>query len=106
MRHSTARPRKAAGRTGGWRPMCWRLSEIPSTRCRTTGRIAPRPASRHKEGRMATREQVSELKTKMGEERAALIAAAGGLSREDALRVPQDAEGEEQWTALEQLAHL
>jgi hypothetical protein len=55
---------------------------------------------------MATREQVEELKAKMAEERAALIAAGSGLSREDALRVPVDAEGEEQWTALEQLAHL
>jgi hypothetical protein len=55
---------------------------------------------------MATREQVLELKAKMAEERAALIAAARSLSREDALKVPVDAEGEEQWTALEQLAHL
>jgi hypothetical protein len=55
---------------------------------------------------MATREQVAELKAKMAEERAALIAAGRGLSIEDALRVPKDAEGEEQWTALEQLAHL
>lgn len=55
---------------------------------------------------MATREQVEELKTKMAEERAQLIAAATSLSAEDALRVPVDAEGEEQWTALEQLAHL
>jgi hypothetical protein len=42
----------------------------------------------------------------MAEERAALIAAARSLSPDDALRVPVDAEGEEQWTALEQLAHL
>lgn len=55
---------------------------------------------------MATREQVVELKEKMAEERATLIAAARGLSADDALRVPKDAEGEEQWTALEQLAHL
>ena len=55
---------------------------------------------------MATREQVEELKTKMREERAGLIAAARSLSAEDALRVPVDAEGEEQWTAVEQLAHL
>ena len=55
---------------------------------------------------MATREQVEELKQKMAEERAALIAAARGLTPDDALRVPKDAEGEEQWTALEQLAHL
>lgn len=55
---------------------------------------------------MATAEQVAELKQKMAEERAVLIAAASGLSPEDALHVPVDAEGEEQWTALEQLAHL
>ena len=55
---------------------------------------------------MAAREQVDDLKAKMREERAALIAAANSLSPEDLLRVPVDAEGEEQWTALEQLAHL
>ncbi|MGI8925478.1 MAG: DinB family protein [Tepidiformaceae bacterium] len=55
---------------------------------------------------MATIEQVSELKEKMAEERGALIVAARSLSPEEALRVPEDAEGEEQWTALEQLAHL
>ncbi|MCK9518225.1 MAG: DinB family protein [Dehalococcoidia bacterium] len=55
---------------------------------------------------MATREQIDDLKTKMAEERAALIEGARALTPEDALRVPVDAEGEEQWTALEQLAHL
>jgi len=55
---------------------------------------------------MATLEQVAELKQKMTEQRAELVAAARSLSPEDALRVPKDAEGEEQWTALEQLAHL
>ena len=55
---------------------------------------------------MATREQVDELKVKMADQRAELLAAARSLSPEDALRVPTDAEGEEQWTALEQLAHL
>jgi DinB family protein len=55
---------------------------------------------------MATQEQVDELVTKMREQRAELLAAARSLSAEDALRVPVDAEGEEQWTALEQLAHL
>jgi len=55
---------------------------------------------------MATREQVDELKRKMAEQRTELLAAARSLRREDALRVPVDAEGEEQWTALEQLAHL
>lgn len=55
---------------------------------------------------MATAEDVKELKEKMAEERAKLIEAARSLSPEDSLRVPVDAEGEEQWTALEQLAHL
>jgi hypothetical protein len=55
---------------------------------------------------MATPEQIDDLKQKLAEERAALIAAASSLSPADALRVPVDAEGEEQWTALEQLAHL
>ncbi len=55
---------------------------------------------------MATREQVDELKQKMADQRAELLAAARSLSPDDALRVPKDAEGEEQWTALEQLAHL
>jgi len=55
---------------------------------------------------MATPEQVAELKQKMAGERAALIAAASALSPADCLRIPVDAEGEEQWTALEQLAHL
>ena len=55
---------------------------------------------------MATREQVDELKAKMASQRAELFVAARSLSRDDALRVPVDAEGEEQWTALEQLAHL
>lgn len=55
---------------------------------------------------MVEREAVDELKRKIGEERAALIEAARRLSPEDLRRVPVDAEGEEQWTALEQLAHL
>jgi hypothetical protein len=55
---------------------------------------------------MATPEQVDELRQKMREQRAALVQAARSLSAADALRVPKDAEGEEQWTAIEQLAHL
>ncbi len=55
---------------------------------------------------MATREQVDELVQKMAAQRAELIAAVRSLSPQDALRVPVDAEGEDQWTALEQLAHL
>lgn len=55
---------------------------------------------------MATREDVEELKSKMRQERAALLAAAAALNPTEALHVPVDAEGEEQWTAVEQLAHL
>ncbi len=55
---------------------------------------------------MVARELVDELKSKMHEQRKGLLAAARSLSPEDALRVPVDAVGEEQWTALEQLAHL
>lgn len=55
---------------------------------------------------MATRGQVDELRQKMREQRTELMAAARGLTPDDALRVPKDATGEEQWTALEQLAHL
>ncbi|MGH2633788.1 MAG: DinB family protein [Tepidiformaceae bacterium] len=55
---------------------------------------------------MATRDQVKDLKDKMHQERAELIAAARSLTAEEALRVPVDAEGEEQWTAVEQLSHL
>jgi hypothetical protein len=55
---------------------------------------------------VATLEQVDELKQKMAEQRSELLDAARSLSREDSLRVPVDAEGEEQWTALEQLGHL
>jgi hypothetical protein len=55
---------------------------------------------------MATPKQVADLKQKTAEERAGLIAAVRSLSEEDLRKVPVDAEGEEQWTALEQLAHL
>ncbi len=55
---------------------------------------------------MATREQIDELLSKMAEQRAGLFAAVESLAGDDLLRVPKDAEGEEQWTALEQLAHL
>lgn len=55
---------------------------------------------------MATREQVVELTAKMAEERARLVDAVRSLTSEELYRIPVDAEGEEQWTALEQLAHL
>ena len=42
----------------------------------------------------------------MREERSVLVTAARALSPGDALAVPANAEGEEQWTALEQMAHL
>jgi hypothetical protein len=55
---------------------------------------------------MATRDQVDELKQKMAAQRDELVAAVRSLSPEDCLRIPRDAEGEDQWTALEQLGHL
>lgn len=55
---------------------------------------------------MATRADVNELLDKMAQERGKLIEAAMSLSAPDSLAVPQNAEGEEQWTAREQLAHL
>jgi DinB family protein len=55
---------------------------------------------------MATQDQIDELYEKMGEERARLLALLGGLTEEQALFVPENAEGEAQWTAKEQVAHL
>ena len=49
---------------------------------------------------------VDTLIAKMASARATVLAAAEALSEADADRVPSDAEGEEQWTAKEQLAHL
>ena len=49
---------------------------------------------------------VDTLLSKMATERASLLRAAETLSAADADSVPQNAEGEEQWTAKEQLAHL
>ena len=45
---------------------------------------------------MAALELIHELKTKMREERAGLITAARSLSREESLKIPVDAVGEEQ----------
>ena len=53
-----------------------------------------------------SQQDVHDLLSKMQLERGKLLAAAEQLSIEDADRVPVDAEGEEQWTAKEQLAHL
>ncbi len=53
-----------------------------------------------------TRSDVETLLTKMAAERAPLLAAAERLTDAEAEAVPANAEGEEQWTAKEQLAHL
>lgn len=53
-----------------------------------------------------TQADVETLLSKMETERASLLAAAERLSDAEADSVPADAEGEEQWTAKEQLAHL
>lgn len=53
-----------------------------------------------------TQADADALLDKMAAERATLLDTARALSAADADRVPQDAEGEEQWTAKEQLAHL
>lgn len=53
-----------------------------------------------------TQSDLDALLTKMASERATLLDAARALSPQDADFVPANAEGEEQWTAKEQLAHL
>ena len=53
-----------------------------------------------------TQSDVDALVTKMALERATLLDAARALSPPDADFVPANAEGEEQWTAKEQLSHL
>ncbi len=53
-----------------------------------------------------TQDDVESLLEKMANERSKLLAAAEGLSDDDANHVPVDAVGEEQWTAKEQLSHL
>ncbi len=55
---------------------------------------------------MATSEAIHELLDKMAEQRAALLAQAEALSEAEAEQAPADAEGEAQWSAKEQLAHL
>jgi hypothetical protein len=55
---------------------------------------------------MATPEAIRELLDKMAQERAALLAQAEALSETEASAVPADADGEAQWSAKEQLAHL
>ncbi len=55
---------------------------------------------------MATQQEIDDLLAKMAEERARLLSLAGSLTEEQAEDAPENAEGEEQWTAKEQLAHL
>jgi len=55
---------------------------------------------------MATPEAVRELLDKMARERGALLAQAEALSDAEASVAPAGAEGEAQWSAKEQLAHL
>jgi len=55
---------------------------------------------------MADPAAVRELIEKMEEERSKLLAQAESLSDEAATQAPADAEGEAQWTAKEQYAHL
>lgn len=53
-----------------------------------------------------SQDDVEALLTKMDEERGKLLRSAEALSPTAADFVPADAEGEDQWTAKEQLAHL
>jgi hypothetical protein len=55
---------------------------------------------------LATQQQIDELFAKMSEERARLLDLLAGLDEEQAMFVPENAEGEAQWTAKEQVAHL
>ena len=53
-----------------------------------------------------SQDDVDALVAKMNDERGKLLSAVEALSSEAAEFVPANAEGEEQWTAKEQLAHL
>ncbi len=55
---------------------------------------------------MATSEAIRELLDKMTVQRDALLTQAEALSDADAEWAPADAEGEAQWSAKQQLAHL
>ncbi len=55
---------------------------------------------------MAHQAAIQELVEKMGEERGKLLAQIEALREDEAERAPVDAEGEAQWTAKEQCAHL
>jgi hypothetical protein len=55
---------------------------------------------------MATQAQIDELLAKMAAERERLLSLVQSLSEEEAERTPVDGEGEAQWSAKQQLAHL
>lgn len=55
---------------------------------------------------MADRHAIEELHGKLREERDRLLAEVEGVSEEAAEHAPVDAQGQAQWTAKEQLAHL
>lgn len=55
---------------------------------------------------MATPESIRELLDKMTSEREALLAQAEAMSDAQASAAPADGEGEAQWSAKQQLAHL
>ena len=55
---------------------------------------------------MANETDVRELVEKMTQEREKLLAQIEALSEEDAEQAPADGEGEAQWSAKEQCAHL
>lgn len=55
---------------------------------------------------MATSAQIDDLLSKMGEERAALLAIVRGLSDAHAEERPPEGDGEAGWSAKEQLAHM
>jgi len=55
---------------------------------------------------VASADDIQDLLTKMAEEREKLLAQIESLSEPDAEVAPADAEGEAQWSAKEQCAHL
>lgn len=55
---------------------------------------------------MATQEQISELLTKMNNERETLLKSVASFSEKDAESNPPEGEGEAGWSIKEQLSHL
>ncbi len=55
---------------------------------------------------MATPDEIRDLTEKMRGEREMLLSQFAALTEEQALYVPENAVGEAQWTAKEQMAHL